>query len=217
MNNQVLFYDRTGSPVYSPAMADRNARMVGGSIQVPPIGNYCADSNSYIVPPSFSLTADNTLGVAAVTFKHTSFDNVVEAIRGEIGGATSQFFSVDELPFGAGTIAQQDGTNIFGDDAIRRFSATYAIAISEIVMTGTAAANITEQLMEVFKGSLTTVDQSTIKLVLDESNATATPVLKFRGLWYLTSNKAFSISVGAGLVARLRFQVAGFKPYTELF
>lgn len=217
MNNQVLFYDRTGQPVYSPAMADRNARMVGGSIQVPPIGNYCADANSYIVPPSFSLTADNSGGLAPVTFKHTSFDNVVESILGEIGGATSQFFSVDELPNGNGTIPQQDGTNIFGMDAVRRFTATYAIAISEIVMTGTAAANITEQLMDVFKGSLTTVDRSTIKLVLDENNASSTPVLKFNGLWYLTSNKAFSILVGTGLIAKLRFQVAGFKPYTELF
>lgn len=213
MNNQVLFYDRTGSPVYAPAVGGGMAKMVGGSIQVPPIGNYCADSNSFIVPDSFSLTAVNG-GGAPDTWKHTSFDNVVEAIRGSIG---NNWFTVDELPNGNGVIPQEDGTNIFGMDSVRRFTATYGIAISEIVATGTAVANVTELLMNVFKGSLTRVEESTIKIVLDESNASSTPVLKFKGLWYLTSNKAFSVSVPANSTLKLRMQVAGFKPYSELF
>lgn len=216
-NGQILYYDLTGQPVYSPAMADRTARSVGGSITLPPIGTYCADNNSFIVPPSITLTADNSAGVAAVTFKHASFDNIAEAILGEIGGATSAFFSVDELQFGAGTIPQQDGTNIFGDDALRRFTATYAIAVKEITITGTQVTNKTEQLLNVFKGNLTTVDQTTIKLSLDLTNSTNTPVLNYKGLWYLTSNKAFSILMGIGLVCQIRLDIAGFKPYTELF
>ena len=212
--NNILFYDRNGNPVYAPSAVSRTASVgANGAIAVPPIGNYCADANSFIVPDSFSLTAVNG-GGASVIFKHSSFDNVVEAINGSIGAS---WFSIDELPNGAGTIAQQDGTNIFGDDALRRFTGTYAIAISDMVATGTAVANVTELLMSVFKGSLTRVDKSTIKLTLDETNASSTPVLRFKGLWYLTSNKAFSVSVPAGTTLKLRMSVAGFKPYTELF
>lgn len=215
---QILFYDGSGQPVYAPVSTSRTAvANPGGGITIPPVGNYCADNNSYIVPPSFTMTADNSAGLADVVFKHTSFDNVVEAIRNEIGGATSLFFSVDELPNGNGTIPQEDATNIFGDDCIRRFTATYAIAIKEIVATGDAVADVTELIVNVYKGSLTTVTDSQIKLVLDESNASSTPVLRFTGLWYLTSNKAFSVLVPTGTKLKLRFGVAGFKPYTELF
>lgn len=214
MASNILFYDRTGSPVYTPNSGGRTAVGSGSTLAVPPIGNYCADANSFVVPDSFTLTADNSGGNAAVNFKHTSFDNVVEAILGSIGAS---WFTIDELPNGNGTIAQEDGTNIFADDSLRRFTGTYAVAISEMVATGTAVANITEQLMNVYKGSLTRVETSTIKLVLDETNASTTPVLRFKGLWYLTSNKAFSVSVPAGTSMKIRMTVAGFKPYTELF
>lgn len=205
----VLFYDRSGSPVMTPS----GRSSATGSSAVMPVGNYCADNNSFIVPDSFTMTAVNS-GLATDSWKHTSFDNVVEAIRGSIG---NNWFSIDELPNGNGTIAQEDGTNIFADDSLRRFTGTFAVAISEIVATGTAVANITEQLINVYKGSLTRVEESTIKLVLDETNASQTPVLRFRGLWYLTSNKAFSVNVPAGTTMKLRFAVAGFKPYTEIF
>ena len=209
MASNVLFYDRSGSPVLSPA----SRSIAGNPSAVMPIGNYCADNNSFIVPDSFTMTAVNS-GLVADSWKHSSFDNVVEAIRGSIG---NNWFTIDELPNGNGTIAQEDGTNIYADDTLRRFTGTFAVAISEIVATGSAVANITEQLLNVYKGSLTRVEESTIKLVLDETNASSTPVLRFKGLWYLTSNKAFSVSVPAGTTMKLRFAVAGFKPYTEIF
>lgn len=172
----------------------------------------CQPKGNYITPQQFNLTANNTTG-AAVVYKFTQADNMTESMRGSIGTA---WFSVQQLPFGNGTITKQDGTLINGAETLARSLQTYGYKIGKITATGTALATYGQTLViDAWRGNLSGANQENWTLNLDTNNSSATPTLVLvpDGGIDLTSNVSFSCSVPAGQALNLQFVPMGYIPY----
>lgn len=172
----------------------------------------CQPKGNYIVPQQFNLTANNTTG-AAILYKFTQADNMTESMIGSVGAA---WFSVQQLPFGAGTITKQDLTLINGAETLARSFQTYGLKIGKIVATGTALASYGQTLViDAWRGNLSGANQENWTLNLDTTNSSATSTFTFipeDGL-DLTSNVTFRCSVPAGTALNLQFVPMGYVPY----
>lgn len=216
---QILYYDHAGNPVYNPAYINA-ARASGQSVeglQIAPPDCFCGDNKNYQVPKSFTLRADNTGGAGAATFKMQPFDMMAEAVNGSMG---TEFFQLLETVFGNGTIALQNGTLIYGLDALRYLTATYALVVTKMKATGTyvTGLSISNFDMVILKGNLNSVEREAKKFTLAKDYQSQ-GVLENNDTWLLTSNKGFfipNIPNGANGVLDIEFFIAGFKPYTEL-
>lgn len=216
--NSILYYDRNGNPVYNPATLARmtqSGTAPADAIAAPP-ECFCGDNKNYQVPSKFTLRADNTGGGAAATFKMQPFDMMAEAINGSIGTA---FFQLIQATFGNGTIALQNGTFIFGLDALRYLTATYALVIGKMEATGSYVTGLSLSTfdMNVFKGNLNDVTRETRVFSLDKNYQQR--VLSNNDTWLLTANKGFNVTNipnGANGLLEIEFTVLGFKPYTEV-
>jgi hypothetical protein len=217
--NSILYYDRNGNPVYNPATL---ARMIqSGSAPSDAVAGppdcFCGDARNYQVPSSFTIQADNTGGGAPENFKVQSFDTMNEAINGSMG---TGFFTLIEAVFGNGTIALQNGTNIFGMDALRNLTATYALVISKMKASGTfiSGTGISNFDLIALKGNLNRVEREVRKFTLAKDYQSQ-PICENNDTWLLTANKGFfvaNIPNGANGLLQIEITVSGFKPYTEL-
>lgn len=213
-----LWYDRSGYPIYTPEQAARNLGSTGGAPSpdaASAVANcICGDNRNYIVPSSFTLQFPGAAG--ATVGKAFSFDNVAEAISGQLG---TVFPVVQEFPNGNGTVALQDGTFIFGNDALKNITTTYAIVVKGITATGVAIAGLPNLQLTFLKGNISSVGRESRDLILNQANASAIATLINGDIWYLTANKLMNVPIAAGVAAvalTLRFDIAGYKPYTEL-
>lgn len=216
----ILYYDVNGNPVYNPAFINAqraSGEAIDSTINVAPPDCFCGDHRNYQVPKKFTLRADNTAGLAAANFKMQPFDMMVEAVNGSMGTA---FFQLLQANFGAGTIPLQNGNNIFGLDALRYLTATYAIVINKIKATGAyiTGLSIANLDMIVLKGNINNVEREVRTFTLAKDYQSQ-GVLENNDTWLITANKGFFIADipnGANGLIDLEFSVAGFKPYTEL-
>lgn len=216
--NTILYYDRNGNPVFNPATLARMAQTgnaPANAIAAPP-DCFCGDNRNYQIPSKFTLRADNTGGGGAATFKMQPFDMMAEAIAGSIGTA---FFQLVQAINGNGTIPLQNGTFIFGLDALRSLTATYALVVSKMEATGSYVTGLSLSTfdMNVVKGNLNDVSRETRVFSLDKNYQQR--VLSNNDTWLLTANKGFSVANipnGANGLLEIEFTIAGFKPYTEI-
>lgn len=203
-----LYFDRQGMPYYG--VRSSQSQPVNGEACV------CDRAKPYMVPEFITLTATST-GVGSLA-KFTPFDDIAEAVQGTLG---TIFFGVAELPFGAGTIARQDGTLIFGQEAIRQVTATRMLAVDYFQMTGTDIAGVSQQNLNYVRGFISGNDNTLLKATLLQSNQTAVLVLRWDAvsngmapvlMW--KSNEGFQYVMLTALgVINIAFHLVGFNYY----
>lgn len=175
----------------------------------------CNDSKkAYRLPPTLTLIFTNATGAAVLT-KYPSFDTVAEAVGGSLGAA---FATLKEAPNGAGTIANVDGTLIYGITALAKQTASYALAIGQVTLSGSGVGGA-QVPFNIIAGSFQGNDVQVKQANLDTTNISgAVPLYKTpaNDVWYLTANKYINISVPANSVIQMEMAVLGWKMYDEL-
>lgn len=202
-------------------MNDRIYTPSGKAINTPSAIQNASDGScnigqaNYRPTPQFTLRADNSAGVAIVVFKQPSFDGVVEAINGSIGAS---FMSVVEMPNGAGTVAKQNGTNIFSGEALGAYLATYGMVISKLQASGDGITTPALTILNVqrFLGNIQNVDRGDLQLNVDRNLSSQLGTLSLTKEWTFTANTALAVSVGIGLIIDLTFFCKGLRPYSTL-
>lgn len=214
-----IYYEgSTGRPVYSAS----SLRASGAVNDVAPGGAttpamcVCDAVNPYRVPNTITLTGTST-GVGSVG-KLTPFDDAAEAVQGTLG---TIFMGVAEIPFGAGTIAKQDGTFIFAGDVIRNITATRMLVIDKITMFGTDVAGLAAATLNYVRGYIGGNDNTLLNFSLQTNNQTAVTVLEWSaagvipgGLLYWKSNEGwqYTFATAAGLI-NIRMSIKGYQYY----
>lgn len=213
-----IYYDAsTGRAVYSASAinAASDAAPGVGSAAVPQIC-VCDSVTPYRIPSSLTLTATST-GIGSVA-KITPFDDVAEAVQGSLG---TIFFGVAEIPFGAGTIAKQDGTFIFAADNIRNITATRMLVIDKITAFGTEVATNASASLNYVRGFISGNDNMLLTFNLQQTNQSAVNVLQWSalgvipgGLLYYKSNEGFQYTfITAAGVLNLQLSIKGYQYY----
>lgn len=214
-----IYYDAsTGRAVYSAssinAGADAAPGLTGGASL--PVLCVCDSINPYRVPNSLTLTATST-GIGSVA-KITPFDDVAEAVQGSLG---TIFFGIAEIPFGAGTIAKQDGTFIFAADNIRNITATRMLVIDKITAFGTEVATNASASLNYVRGFISGNDNQLLTFSLTQTNQSAVNVLTWAalgvipgGLLYYKSNEGFQYTFTTALgIINLQLSIKGYQYY----
>ena len=220
-NNEWVIDSRTVQGI-NPANGTRPVVTVTDSMTGLPVQlQACSCSSAkkaYRMPPTLNLIFTNASGATA-NCKYPSFDGVAEAVQGTLG---SLFATLLEATNGAGTVASVNGTNIYGITALANQTASYALAIGQVLIsniTGTAASGslFTFNLVSgSFQGNETEIKQCN----LIQSNAqSGVPIwgTPANDLWYLTANKYITVNgMPTGTSIKMQLQILGYKPYDEV-
>lgn len=211
-----IYYDAsTGRAVYSASAINAASDAAPGVGAIPTVC-VCDSINPYRIPNSLTLTATST-GIGSVA-KLTPFDDVAEAVQGSLG---TIFFGIAEIPFGAGTIAKQDGTFIFAADNIRNITATRMLVIDKITAFGTEVATNASASLNYVRGFISGNENQLLTFNLTQTNQSAVNVLQWSalgviagGLLYYKSNEGFqfTFTTAAGII-NLQLSIKGYQYY----
>jgi hypothetical protein len=170
---------------------------------------------SYRPPSQFTLRADNSGGLGGENAKQPSFDGIVEAILGTLG---TVFMSVLQFPNGAGTVAKENGTNIFGGEVLGAYLSTYGVVIQKLQASGSEVTtnSLSRLTVNRYLGNIQGVDRGDLELNIDQNISTAVPTLSLTRQWTFTGNTALQVTNMTTNILDLTFFCLGLRPYTSL-
>lgn len=203
----LYFARESGQPVYAPGSDAAPSLAPGVCV--------CDHGGAWRVPEWITLNATST-GVGSIA-KITPFDNAAEGVQGAMG---TIFFGITEIPFGAGTIAKEDGTFIFAGDIIRAITTNRMLVIDYMTMDGTDVAATSSKDLNWIRGFISGNDNKLLKFMLDPNNQTAVTVLKYDALqslgspimWKSNEGWQYTFNLAAGVV-NIHMHIAGFQYY----